>query len=123
MVVSTVCVGGPDLTKSRTDADSDIAPSLGMGTVYVSVASFSHHLDALHEVADERLPLPNAHPRLAGPLLLRPLHVAYSPGNALGQQVGKGAVDRRVRLAENERQFRRIDEGRPAEGVEQLSFR
>ena len=31
--------GGPDLTKSRTDADSDIAPSLGMGIVYVSVAS------------------------------------------------------------------------------------
>ena len=33
------CSGRPDLTKSRTDADSDIAPSLGMGTVYVSVAS------------------------------------------------------------------------------------
>ena len=30
---------GPDLTKSRTDADSDVTPSLGMGTVYVSVAS------------------------------------------------------------------------------------
>ena len=43
--------------------------------------------------------------------------VVYSPGDALGQQVGKGAVDRRVRLAENERQFRRIDEGRPAEGI------
>ena len=28
----------------------------------------------------------------------------------------------RVRLAENESQFRRIDERRPAEGVEQLSF-
>ena len=38
-VLSTVKSGGPDLTKSRTDADSDIAPSLGMGTVYVSVAS------------------------------------------------------------------------------------
>ena len=38
-VLSTVKIGGPDLTKSRTEADSDIAPSLGMGTVYVSVAS------------------------------------------------------------------------------------
>ena len=38
-VRSTVRHGGPDLTKSRTEADSDIAPSLGMGTVYVSVAS------------------------------------------------------------------------------------
>ena len=39
LVLSTVKNGGPDLTKSRTEADSDIAPSLGMGTVYVSVAS------------------------------------------------------------------------------------
>ena len=31
-------------------------------------------------------------------------------------------VDRGVGLAENERQLRRIDERRPAEGVEQLSF-
>ena len=31
--------GGPDLTKSRTEADSLVTPSLGMGTVYVSVAS------------------------------------------------------------------------------------
>ena len=38
-VLSTLPDGGPDLTKSRTDADSDITPSLGMGTVYVSVAS------------------------------------------------------------------------------------
>ena len=38
-VRSTVRLGGLDLTKSRTEADSDIAPSLGMGTVYVSVAS------------------------------------------------------------------------------------
>ena len=30
-------------------------------------------------------------------------------------------VDRGVGLADNERQLRRIDEGRPAEGVEQLS--
>ena len=38
-VMNSVLHGGPDLTKSRTEADSDIAPSLGMGTVYVSVAS------------------------------------------------------------------------------------
>ena len=38
-VLSTVKNGGLDLTKSRTEADSDIAPSLGMGTVYVRVAS------------------------------------------------------------------------------------
>ena len=56
-VLDFVKSGGLDLTKSRTEADSDIAPSLGMGTVYVSVASSSHHLDALHEVADERLAL------------------------------------------------------------------
>ena len=31
-------------------------------------------------------------------------------------------VDRGVGLADNERQLRRVDEGRPAEGVEQLSF-
>ena len=39
LVLSTVQNGGPDLTKSRTEAESDVAPSLGMGTVYVSVAS------------------------------------------------------------------------------------
>ncbi len=38
-VLSTVKIGGLDLTKSRTEADSDVTPSLGMGTVYVSVAS------------------------------------------------------------------------------------
>ena len=38
-VMNSVRHGGPDLTKSRTDADSDVTPSLGMGTVYVSVAS------------------------------------------------------------------------------------
>ena len=48
--------------------------------------------------------------------------MAHPPADAFGQQVGQGAVDGRVRLAENERQLRRIDEGRPAEGVEQLSF-
>ena len=38
-----------------------------------------------------------------------------------GQQVCQDAVDRGVRLVENERQLRRVDERRPAEGVEQLS--
>ena len=38
-VLSTVKNGGPDWTKSRTEADSRLTPSLGMGTVYVSVAS------------------------------------------------------------------------------------
>ena len=38
-VLPTLPDGGLDLTKSRTEADSDITPSLGMGTVYVSVAS------------------------------------------------------------------------------------
>ena len=33
MMVSTVCVGGPDWTKSRTEADSVVTPSLGMGMV------------------------------------------------------------------------------------------
>ena len=48
--------------------------------------------------------------------------VAYPPDDALGQLVGQGSVDCGVRLAEDARQLRRIDEGRPAEGVEQLSF-
>ena len=38
-ILSNVQVGGPDWTKSRTEADSLVTPSLGMGTVYVSVAS------------------------------------------------------------------------------------
>ena len=49
--------------------------------------------------------------------------VAHTPDDALGQQAGQGSVNRGVRLAENERQFRRIDERRPAEGVENLSVR
>ncbi len=36
---STIHGGGPDWTKSRTDADSLVTPSLGMGMVYVRVAS------------------------------------------------------------------------------------
>ena len=38
-VRSSVRHGGPDWTKSRTEADSRITPSFGMGMVYVSVAS------------------------------------------------------------------------------------
>ena len=38
-VLSIVHLGPPNLTKPRIEADSDIVPSLGMGTVYVSVAS------------------------------------------------------------------------------------
>ena len=40
-VLSTVQVGGPDWTKSRTEADSDVTPSWGMGMVYVRTASSS----------------------------------------------------------------------------------
>ena len=46
--------------------------------------------------------------------------VVDPPNDALLQQVGQGAVDGRVWLAGNESQLRRIDEGRPAEGVVQL---
>ena len=38
-VLPSVKSGGLDLTKLRTEADSLVTPSLGMGTVYVSVAS------------------------------------------------------------------------------------
>ena len=38
-VLSAVKFGGPDWTKSRTEADSRVTPSLGMGMVYVSIAS------------------------------------------------------------------------------------
>ena len=38
-VLSTVQNGGPDWTKSRTEADSVVTPSDGMGMVYVSTAS------------------------------------------------------------------------------------
>ena len=48
---------GPDLTKSSTEADSDATPSLGIETVYVRRGLVSDHLDALHELADEDLPL------------------------------------------------------------------
>ena len=48
--------------------------------------------------------------------------MTHPPGDADGQQAGQSAVDRGVGLAEDARQFRRIDERHPAEGVEQLSF-
>ncbi len=38
-VRSTVRHGGPDWTKSRTEADSEVTPSFGMGMVYVRTAS------------------------------------------------------------------------------------
>ena len=38
-VMNSVRHGGPDWTKSRTEANSVVTPSLGMGMVYVSVAS------------------------------------------------------------------------------------
>ena len=38
-VRKSVRYGGPDLTIDRTEADSEVTPSFGMGTVYVSVAS------------------------------------------------------------------------------------
>ena len=38
-VLDFVKSGGPDWTKSRSEADSRVTPSLGMGMVYVSVAS------------------------------------------------------------------------------------
>ena len=47
--------------------------------------------------------------------------VAHPPDNAGGQQVGQPTVYGRVRLTENKRQFRRIDERHSAERVEQLS--
>ena len=40
-VLPTLPDGGPDLTKSRTEADSEVTPSFGMGMVYVNTASFS----------------------------------------------------------------------------------
>ena len=40
-VMNSVRHGGPDWTKSRTGADSDVTPSDGMGMVYVRTASFS----------------------------------------------------------------------------------
>ena len=46
--------------------------------------------------------------------------VVHPAGDAVGQQVGQGAVDRGVRLAQDARQFRGIDERRPAEGIEHL---
>ena len=77
---------------------------------------------ALQEIADEAR-FADATGRQVVPLAGRQMYcaVARLPGDAVRQKVGQGAVDGRVRLAEDERQIRRIDEGRPAESVEQLS--
>ena len=39
--------------------------------------------------------------------------MAYTPDNAVGQQVGQGSVNRRVSLAKNASQFCRVDERHP----------
>ena len=43
-VLDFVQLGGPDLTKSRTEADSDIAPSLGMGAFNLQRSNESFRL-------------------------------------------------------------------------------
>ena len=54
------------------------------------------------------------------PLARRQVSVAvvHPRDDAFGQQVSQDTVDGGVRLAENERQLRRIDERLPAEGIE-----
>ena len=44
--------------------------------------------------------------------------MAHTPSYAVSQQVGQCSVDGRVRLAEDARQLRRVDERHPAEGIE-----
>ena len=44
--------------------------------------------------------------------------MAHPPDDAVGKKAGQGAVNRRVSLAKDARQFCRIDERRPAEGME-----
>ena len=48
--------------------------------------------------------------------------MAHPPDDAVSHQTGQHSVDGRAGLAQDERQLRRIDEGRPAECVKQLSF-
>ena len=48
--------------------------------------------------------------------------MAHAAGDTVCQQVGQGSVEGRVSLPEHACQLCRIDERRPAEGVEQLSF-
>ena len=48
--------------------------------------------------------------------------MAHPPHDALFQQVAQGSVNRGVRLAQDERHLSRVNERRPAEGIEQLSF-
>ena len=47
--------------------------------------------------------------------------MTHSPDDAVGQQAGQGAVNGCVGLAEDGRQFRRINERHLAEGVQDLS--
>ena len=82
-----------------------------------------------HEVrgrgkAEQLSGLSDAFGRQVVPLARRQMGgaVAHTPDYAFGQQVAQGSVDCGVRLAENKRQLRRIDERRSAKGVEQLSF-
>ena len=49
--------------------------------------------------------------------------MTHPPDDTVGQQIGQGSVNRRVGLAEDARQLRRVDKRHPAEGVEQLSIR
>ena len=49
--------------------------------------------------------------------------MAHPPDDAVSQQAGQGSVDGRVRLAQDARQLRRVDEWHPAEGVKHLSVR
>ena len=56
-VMNSVRHGGLDLTKSRTEADSDDHSVARHGDGVRQRRLVSHHLDALHEVADERLAL------------------------------------------------------------------
>ena len=86
------------------------------------------HGIGLHEVrgrveVQEVGSLPNAPCRQAESRARRQVHRAVRdiPGDAVGQQLGQSAVDRGVRLAQDERQLRRFDERHPGQGVEQLS--
>ena len=44
--------------------------------------------------------------------------VIRPPDDAVSQQAGQGAVNRRVSLAKDARQFCHVDERHPAEGME-----
>ena len=79
VVRSSVHVGGPDLTKSRTEADSDWSHHRSAwGWCTSGTASSPTDLDALHEVADERLALGDR------PLLQEVPEVRNVSGDLLG---------------------------------------